>query len=84
MNYIFLAIGCSLLMLTLCAFKLRKSVHFLCCFLMIQIGLFTAMLTASLVLIFNKTTVTKWAVNIVNEQVKNGDAKGKDEINKYV
>ena len=35
MNYILLAISGSLLLLTICAFRLKKSVHLLCCYLMI-------------------------------------------------
>ena len=60
-NFYVLGISLFMLLLTLCSFKLRRSVHFLCCYIMIQFVLFTAVLIASMVLILNKNAVSTWA-----------------------
>ena len=66
-NFYILGISIILLMLTLCSFKLRKSIHLLGCYIVILFVLFTAVLIGSLVLIFNKDAITSWAKNAIDE-----------------
>ena len=56
-NFYVLITSLTLLMMTLCSFKLRKSIHLLGCYVAVQLLLFTAVLIAGFVLIFNKSFV---------------------------
>ena len=53
--------GLLLLLLTTCSFKLRKSIHLIRCYLILQFMIFTCMLIFSLVLLFNRDNMIAWA-----------------------
>ena len=72
-NFYVLGISLALLMLTLCSFKLRKSIHFLGLYIFIKFLMFTAVLIASFVLMFNKTAVSTWAKEAINKQFQDSD-----------
>ena len=59
----FLCLSLLLLALTIVSFKLRESVHLLCCYIFFLTLLFSFMLVFSLVLMLNKSTVETMAHN---------------------
>ena len=64
----FLLIAVTLLLLTFCGFKLKKSPGWMKCFLFIQLILFVFMLIISLTLMYNKSNVEKWATKLYNSK----------------
>ena len=64
----FLLIALTLLLLTFCGFKLKKSPGWMKCFLYIQLIIFTFMLIASLVLLLNTSKVETWAEKLYNKE----------------
>ena len=66
-NFYILGVSLVLLMMTLCSFKLRKSIHLLQCYIIIEFLMFTSVLIGSLVLIFNKEAVSSWAKNAIDK-----------------
>lgn len=74
-NFYMLGVSLTLLMMTLCSFKLRKSIHLLGCYIVIKVVLFTAVLVASLILIFNKTAVESWAKDIIQNGAQQNPEK---------
>ena len=83
----FLAIGLTLSMLTVCAFKLRKSMNLLCCYLMLMVAAFGIMVILTMVLFLNSSMVTSWANETYEELKKEAQAEGNstyDDIGVYV
>lgn len=80
-NVFFLCVSLFILTLTMCSFKLRKSIHLLRCYLFFKLMLFTVLLIASLVLLFNKSAVQTWARKKYDEQMREHpeDAKKYEE-----
>ena len=64
-NMFFLFVGLALMMMTICAFKLRKSMNLLCCYLMLMIAAFGCMFILTMVLFLNSSMVIGWADEVM-------------------
>ena len=67
-NYYVLGVSCFMLIITLLSMcKMRKSIHMLCCYIIIQFILFIVVLVGGLVLYFNEDYMKEWAKKTINE-----------------
>ena len=71
-----------LLLASSLAFKLRKSIHMLGCYLFILFVLFTVLMLLSLILTFSTGMAKKWAKVAYDKAVADGDLT--ESVEKYV
>lgn len=69
-NIVFLAVALALIILTLIAFKLRKSIHLLCMYLFILTLVWAVLVIFTIVMVFSKTKVVEWAFNNAPDEDK--------------
>ena len=82
-NISFLLISISLLVITTYAFRLRKSIHMLGCYLVIQFVVFCTMLILSFILLFDSDLVAEYANEVYNqEKAENPDMS--DSLESYI
>ncbi len=67
-NLSFLVLGCLLILLGICSFKLKKSPRGLCCYNFFLAIIFLFQLIISIILIIKKDSVIKWAASHVDSK----------------
>ena len=82
-NYYVLGVSIFMLLITLFSMcKMRKSIHMLCLYIIIQFILFIVVLVGGLVLYFNEDYMKTWAKEKVEKYVnENGNDKMDDILN---
>ena len=79
----FLIFGGSLMIMTTCAFKLRKSIHLLGCYLILLLAVFSFLLIFSLVLLLNTSKAIEWGTQKYNEEKRGNPSMG-DSLDQYI